>query len=96
MRLLFCTCFLMSAASADPSRAATSYLPEPPKHQIAPMSLAQCTELIDSYVGAFGTPRVVVDFPTLRIVQFDVQSQTEQVACDGDSNVIMVFDLEGD
>jgi hypothetical protein len=84
---------VLSSLPVEAVQAETSYLLEPAQRQTVPMSFAQCNNLIHDYEGTFGTPRVILNVPTLRIVQFAMQNQTEQVACDGDSNVVTVFEL---
>lgn len=83
--------FAVGSANAD-----ISYLPEPKNGEMEPMSFAECTDLIQFYQSTFGAPRVILDAPSLRVVQFDIDKQTEQVACDGDDNLITVLDFDSD
>jgi hypothetical protein len=83
--------FAVGSANAD-----TSYSSEPQSREMKPMSFAECTDLIQSYQSTFGAPRVILDAPSLRVVQFDIDQQTEQVACDGDDNLITVLDFDND
>jgi hypothetical protein len=92
MKLIFA--FALVAIPITSAGAATSLSPEPGRREIVPMTFAQCTDLIQDYKGEFGTPQVILDVPTLRIVQFAVQSQTEQVTCDGESDLVTVFEID--
>lgn len=83
--------FSICSANAD-----TSYLPEAENRDTQSMSFAQCTDLIQSYQDSFGAPRVILDAPSLRVVQFDIDRQTEQVACDGEDNLITVLEVDSD
>ncbi len=83
--------FSICSANAD-----TAYLPELGNRDMEPMSFAQCTDLIQSYQSSFGAPRVILDAPSLRVVQFDFDKQTEQVACDGEDNLLTVLDVDND
>jgi hypothetical protein len=83
--------FAICSANAD-----TSYSPDPDNRDTEPMSFAQCTDLIQSYQSSFGVPRVILDTPSLRVVQFDLDKQTEQVACDGEDNLLTVLDVDND
>jgi len=94
MKLSYCAfAFLLATLRADPAHAATSIVPEPARHEVQPMNFAECGNVIQKFKESFGIPHVVFDTPTLRVVQFAVADQTEQIACDGDSNLITVFEV---
>jgi hypothetical protein len=93
---LFAVSIIFLSFAICSANAETSYLPEPESRDMEPMSFAECTDLIQSYQSTFGAPRVILDAPSLRVVQFDIDKQTEQVACDGDDNLITVLDFGND
>ncbi len=97
MKLMICAfAFALTAFPISSVSAETFYLSDPATPAVESMSFAECTDVIQNYVGTFGTPRVMLEVPMLRIVQFDVRDQTEQVACDGESNLMAVSEIGND
>ncbi len=93
---LFAVSIVLLSVSVGSAHADTAYLPKLENRDMESMSFAQCTELIQSYQSSFGVPRVILDTPSLRVVQFDLDKQTEQVACDGEDNLLTVLDVDSD
>jgi len=69
---------------------------ETPNTDIRPMAFDQCIEILHNYQDEMGPPRVILDAPALRIVQFTTHDEKEQIACDGDDNVMTVMDIDDD
>ncbi len=67
-----------------------------PNPDIRPMSFDQCLEILRNYQDDMGPPRIILNAPGLRIVQFTTQDEKDQIACDGDDNVMTVMDLDRD
>ena len=63
---------------------------------VQPMGFAECTELIRIYEKDIGPARLVLEVPGLRIVQFSEPGLNEEIACDGDDNVMSEIDLSDD
>ncbi len=63
---------------------------------IRPMGFAECTDLIRDYEKDVGPSRPVLETPALRIVEFLQPTMNEEIACDGDDNVISEIDLSDD
>ncbi len=84
--------------TTQPLLANTEFLEDSDQRQIdiRPMGFAECTELIRDYEKDVGPAKSVLEAPGLRIVEFLQPSINEEIACDGDDNVISEIDLSDD
>jgi hypothetical protein len=67
---------------------------DPPNPEIRTMAFDQCIEILHDYEHDLGPPQVILDTPDLRIVKFTSNSEQEQIACDGDGDIMAVLDTD--
>jgi hypothetical protein len=72
------------------------YQDETPNPEILAMGFDECIEIQHGYERDVGAPQVVLDTPSLRIVMFKNTSENEEIACDGDGNIMSVLNLDDD
>jgi hypothetical protein len=63
---------------------------------VRPMGFAECIEIIRNYEKEVGPSQTLVSTPQLQIVEFLEPAANEEIACDGEDNVMSEFDLADD